>query len=569
MRQAPIPLLVLLGLGLAACGGAQKGFAVDWNDHRTVRTCAAQATAGYSGPGDPICTGYARKDDVVGAVTDVHYVTVQIERVYFRNLPEWTQNAELAVSINIKGLLPDNQEYREILEIVNVKKHSFLQIQNKSLNFPVRYRNRTVSIGFSIVELDNSEEARRWFNKGKEVLGAVRGTAWLAGAFGTGLFYEVAREVADRVFEYANADDHVFSMKQVDFLPALSVTGLQEQLLLTEGRYIVVAVPPASAYESLRAVMGEFPTRLDGGYLQSNAYYEGGYLKLKESAAEYTFTPYIALNVVMGKRYFDENPIVESLKEANRLMQFGKLDEAQAMLDTAEAQFTIPTTVSPKALMQEAGIVPTAPKKGLLDINSKDLVSGAVSIVRGQDPKRVLHSKLGTMGLIGEFASRLLGGKPAAPAAPAPTPQLGVSGVKVERLYTDLEYTFFADWLMAMRAKLVLLREKDPGRDKITGVIRLFRRAISNSKELPRSPAECQVYRTSLTALWARLVESYGITEDDEISDGNRMALVTKLTKRGKLGEQAPEEAFEFLQQQREFLDGTVKACLPRGLRAY
>ncbi len=568
MRQAAIPLLVLMGLGLMACGGAQKGFAVDWNDHRTVRTCAAQAS-GYSGPGDPICTGYARKDDVVGAVTDVHYVTVQIERVYFRNLPEWTQNSELAVSVSIKGLLPDNQEYREVLEIVNVKKHSFLQIQNKSLNFPVRYRNRTISIGFSIVELDNSEEARRWFNKGKDVMGALRGTAWLAGAFGTGLFYELAKEVADRVFEYANADDHVFSMKQVDFLPALSVTGLQEQLLLTEGRYIVVAVPPASAYESLRAVMTDFPERLDGGFLQNNAYYEGGYLKLKGGNSEYTFTPYIALNVVMGKRYFDENPIVENIKEANRLMQFGKLEEAAAMLNAAEAQFTIPTTVSPKALMQEAGVIPPG-KKGLLDVSTKDIIGGAVSIVRGKDPKRVLHSRLGQMGLLGEFASRLLGGKPAEKPKPAPAaPKMGVSGVKVERLYTDVEYTFFADWLIAMRAKLELLKAKDASREQTTKVLRLFRRAISNSKDLPRSPAECQVYRTSLTELWARLVESYGITEDDEISDGNRMALVTKLGKRGKLGEQTAEEAFEFLQQQREFLVGTNKRCLPRGLRAY
>ncbi|MBM4320497.1 MAG: hypothetical protein FJ125_11180 [Deltaproteobacteria bacterium] len=473
--------------------------------------------------------------------------------------------------MRIKGLLPNDEEYREILEIVKVKKHSFLQIQNKSLNFPVRYRNRTISIGFAITELDNSAEARKWFDKGKEVMGALRATSWLAGSFGTGLFYELASEVADRVFQYANANDHVFSMKQVDFLPALSVTGLQEQLLLTEGRYIVVAVPPATAYESLRALMDSFPERIDGGFLKERTFYEGGYLKLNQSGSEYTFTPYIVLNVVMGKRYFDENPIIEDVKEANRLMQFGKLEEADAMLRAAEAKFTMPTAVSPREVLREAGVVPEDRKKGLLDLSSSDLIQGAVSVVRGQDPKRVLQSKLKDLGALGGLGS-MLGLKPDKPAAPAPAamPTASALGVKVERLYTDLEYTFFADLLSAMNAKGVLLAKSSSDRNEIVKVLRLFRRSIDNSRDLPRSPAECQVYKTSMTDLRDKLTESYGLSPDDEVSDGNKLSLLEKLTKKTKqLGEETPEEAFDNLLKQQEFVARTLKDCLPAGLKAY
>lgn len=561
---------------LAACGGPAANIAVNWNDHRTVRTCAGSLT-GHAGPGEPICSGYARSQEVVGAVTDVHYVTIQIERVYFRDLPEWIGDSEVAVEVRIKGLLPNDEEYREILEIVQVKKHSFLQIQNKSLNFPVRYRNRTISIGFAITELDNSAEARKWFEKGKEVMSSLRATSWLAGSFGTGLFYEVASEVADRVFQYANANDHVFSMKQVDFLPALSVTGLQEQLILTEGRYIVVAVPPATAYEALAAATDGFPQRIDGGFLKDKTFYEGGYLKLAGSGSEYTFTPYIVLNVVMGKRYFDENPIIEDIKEANRLMQFGKLEEADAMLRSAEAKFSIPTTVSPKEVLREAGVVPADRKKGLLDLNSNDLIQGAVSVVRGQDPKQVLQGKLSQLGVVGGLAGSLFGikgaGKPAAAAAPAPPPPMpsaAAIGVKVERLYTDLEYTFFADLLSAMNAKGALLAKGEAAeRNEIVKVLRLFRRSIDNSRDLPRSPAECQVYKTSMTDLWDKLVESYGLSPDDEVSDGNKLALVEKLTKKAKLGEETADEAFDQLLAQRQFVERTVKDCLPAGQKAY
>ena len=316
--------------------------------------------------------------------------------------------------------------------------------------------------------------------------------------------------------------------------------------------------------------MDAFPQRVDGGFLKEHTFYEGGYLKLKASASEYTFTPYIVLNIVMGQRYFDENPIVESIKEANRQMQFGKLEEAETMLRAAQAQFSIPAMISPKEVMQEAGVVPKGKGKGLLDIDTRDLISGAVQLVRGKDPKKVLHSKLQGMGMLGQVTSRLLGGKPSAPkAAPAATPTPGELGVKVERLYTDFEYTFFSDLIIAMNAKLALLHKKSEDSGEVTKALRLFRRAIENSKDLPRSPAECQVFKTSMTDMWDRLVESYGLSPDDEITDGSRMKLVEKLGKKGKLGDMTADEAFEELHKQRQYINRTLKVCLPAGLRAY
>ncbi|MBM4321452.1 MAG: hypothetical protein FJ125_16300, partial [Deltaproteobacteria bacterium] len=54
--KALAALAALCGL-FAGCGGPAANLAINWNDHRTVRTCPGSIT-GYTGPGEPICSGY-------------------------------------------------------------------------------------------------------------------------------------------------------------------------------------------------------------------------------------------------------------------------------------------------------------------------------------------------------------------------------------------------------------------------------------------------------------------------------------------------------------------------------
>ena len=59
--------------------------------------------------------------------------------------------------------MPGGKEYRQVLDIVHVKKEAYLQIQNVSINFPIRYENRVVSLTFSLRELDDVASAKKWF----------------------------------------------------------------------------------------------------------------------------------------------------------------------------------------------------------------------------------------------------------------------------------------------------------------------------------------------------------------------------------------------------------------------
>ena len=99
----------------------------------------------------------------------------------------------------------------------------------------------------------------------------------------------------------------------------------------------------------------------------------------------------------------------------------------------------------------------------------------------------------------------------------------------------------------------------------------------------------------ALPVITTGAAQRYGLSPDDEITDGNREAVVNKLNRKlaapapappaatakgakPKAAEPAPvvapvgetaDEAFENLLKQKAFVEGTIKACLPAGQKAY
>ncbi len=318
MIRTRLALSVLACVGVAGTGCASAPMtsspAVNWQNHETIRTCIGDPDAFKGGP-MPVCHGYQRPSEVPVPVTDVHYVTIQLERIYFRDLPEWTRDADVSISVSVKGLLPGGREYRRVLDIAHVKKEAFLQLQNVSINFPMKYENRVTSLEFRIEEIDDIKAARKWFDAGKKLLKGVQSSPLAGGLMGALLISEITEDVATVVLDQLSQNDHVFALEQVDFLPVTATTDPNPQLLFTPGRFMVVAVPPTDAYPQMHSLYpGTYPSLLDRRWLMEHTQYDGGKLTMKDGGGSYLFTPYVSFNFAILKRYAEVNPAVSHFK---------------------------------------------------------------------------------------------------------------------------------------------------------------------------------------------------------------------------------------------------------------
>ena len=515
-------LLAVLWAAPGCAGSRQVAGGVQWDNHATVRTCVNPATVSGGAQLMELCTGYSRPEDAVDAVTDVHYVTVQIERIFFRDLPEWSYDSEVSIDVAIRGLLPGGKEYREVLDIVHVKKEAFLQIQNVGVNFPIRFENRVVSLEFSIRELDNGEEARRLFDRGKSMLRAVKSSPLSGGFLGAVLVSEIAEDVATVILDQFTKPDHVFSLKQVDFLPVTSAGTLQEQLLFTSGRYVAVAIPPADSYDPLRDAIGTYPERLDRQWLLDNTSYKGGMLMLKGGERDYMYSPYVAFNIVTLKRYADRSPVVAHLLAAERAIERSKLDEARDHLALADANFAADVGFSFRSELGKRGVELTGKgKRGFLEMDPRTILQSIQPVI-DDFKKKPLAALAGLLGL---------GGKKAEASDEPPKPKgLSVTGDAGGGIYTQLEYSLFIDFLQAVGKHLELARiSGEPTLGQLLEVMEAYllvkqnRAAQATSgRDLPMSNAECEVLLRGAGQVWRKAKARLGYSAHEAIEEGAR-----------------------------------------------
>ena len=498
---------------LCSCGATSSQF-VNWQNHVTVRTCVDDPNAPAKDAMD-LCTGYRRAQDVVGAVTDVHYAVIQIERVFFRDLPEWTRDAEVCVDVSIRGLLPGGKEYRQVLDIVHVNKEAYLQLQNLSVNFPVRYANRVVSIQFSIRELDDVAAAKKWFDAGKKLLASVKSSPISGGFLGAVLLSEITQDVAAIVIGELAKDDHVFSLKQVDFLPVANTTGTQEQLMFTEGRYVVVAVPPADIYDYMHKIFGAYPEQLDREWLLSNASYKGGYLMLKELAANYLYTPYVAFNFAVLKRYADRSPVVESLKSASRAIEMKQVVQAEGFLARASASFCADAGFSFKRELKKQA-PKMAEKRGLLEMEPGKLLEAA--------EKMMALLKKSKLEALEEILKVKIPGTEGTKSVAASAPRSAVLEQPEEGVYTQLEYSYFIDLLNALTMDVALAKSAQRTAQDAIPVLEAYIQVKTNNTDLPLFNSECEIINRNIKRLWRTVKSSYNIPAHVKVQAGKELS---------------------------------------------
>jgi hypothetical protein len=314
-RTRASALFALSGLALAACGSS----ALDWKNHLSLRSAgkgAKSITLSHVDPNEVTENAISR---------DLHYVTVALDSVFFRNLPGIFSGATVVFGFEIQGVLKDGKSIKTVFEpIKSVGENAHLALDNVTVIQPFLYtgQNITITLYFQAVA---EEEA---LNIG----GRIQGAAGLLKKLNP--MADVAVNTARSLFTSILGAFRKKEMQwkyQFTLYPADSVYRDKPELLFLAGRHILIATPPSTAPESLRK-------KVNLRVLTSQLKLRGNRLVWKETDEEYTETPYIILNITRYKRYpNDDTDLRKMVKQVESLYETGAYDRALEQLKNVGA----------------------------------------------------------------------------------------------------------------------------------------------------------------------------------------------------------------------------------------
>ncbi len=285
--------------------------------------------------------------------------------------------------------------------------------------------------------------------------------------------------------------------------------------MFTEGRYVVVAVPPADIYDYMHKVFGEYPQQLDREWLLANAAYKGGYLTLKELAANYLYTPYVAFNFAVLKRYADRSPVVESLKSASRAIEMKKIDQAEGYLAQASAAFFADAGFSFKRELKKQSPQLTE-KRGLLEMEPTKLLEAA--------EKMLALLKKSKMEALGEILKGKIPGTTGTKSLAASAPRTAVLSQPEEGVYTQLEYSYFIDLLNALTLDVALAKGTQRSAQDVIPTLEAYIQVKTNNTELPLFNSECEIINRNIKRLWRTVKATYNIPAHVPVQAGKELS---------------------------------------------
>jgi hypothetical protein len=308
-------LLALASLAMTACGPA----AIDWRNHQSLRSAGKGqkgVTLSHVDPSEVVENAISR---------DLHYVTISLDSVFFRNLPGLFSGATVVFGFEVQGILPKGESIKTVFEPRKaVGENAFLAMDNVTVIQPFLYtgQNITITLYFQAVEEGES----------LNIAGRIQGAAGLLKKLNP--MAEVAVNTAKSLFTSIIG---AFRKKEMQWkysftlYPADSVYRDKPELLFLAGRHILVAIPPTSASEGLRK-------KVNLKTLTSDLRLRGNRLVWKENDEEYTTTPYIILNITRYKRYPNEDTELRKLvKQVESLYETGAFERALEQLKNVGA----------------------------------------------------------------------------------------------------------------------------------------------------------------------------------------------------------------------------------------
>jgi hypothetical protein len=297
-------------LALSACGPSH----IDWRNHQSLRSAGKghkNVTMSHVDPNEVVDNAISR---------DLHYVTIALDSVFFRNLPGIMSGATVVFGFEVQGVLPGGKSIKTVFEpIKSVGENSHLAMDNLTVIQPFLYtgQNMTITLYFQAVEEGESVN----------IAGRIQGAAGLLKKLNP--MADIAVNTAKSLFTSILG---AFRKKEMQWkysftlYPADSVYRDKPELLFLAGRHILVATPPSTAPKALRQ-------KVNFKVLTTQIKMRGNRLVWKESDEEYTETPYIILNITRYKRYpAEETELRKVIKQVESLYETGAYERALEQL---------------------------------------------------------------------------------------------------------------------------------------------------------------------------------------------------------------------------------------------
>lgn len=302
-------LLAAIAVTTSACGPS----AIDWRNHQSLRSTGQGGKDVTAAHVDPTETG-----NVIS--NNLHYVTIALDSVFFRNLPGIMSGATVVFGFEIQGVLAGGKSIKTVFEpIKSVGENSHLAMDNMTVIQPFLYlgQNMTITLYFQAVAEEES----------LNISGRISGAAGLLKKLNP--MAETAINTAKSLFTGIMG---AFRKKEMQWkysftlYPSDSTYKDKPELLFLAGRHILVATPPSNGPKALRE-------KVNYKILTTKLGLRGNRLVWKESDEEYTETPYIILNITRYKRYpTDETELGKITKQVDSLFETGAYDRALEQL---------------------------------------------------------------------------------------------------------------------------------------------------------------------------------------------------------------------------------------------
>jgi hypothetical protein len=304
----------------------------------------------------------------------------------------------------------------------------------------------------------------------------------------------------------------------------------------------------------MHKLFGAYPQQLDREWLLGNSAYKGGYLIQKELAANYLYTPYVAFNFAILKRYADHNPVLENLKRASRALEMNQLAQAEGFLAMASSNFLSDAGFSFKQEMKKMNLG-TSQKIGLLGMKPQELLTAAEKLV-GVFKEAKLAS---LQELLKEIPAGTIGGK----SMVASASRTAVIDQPEEGIYTQLEYSFFIDLLKALTMDVQLAKSTERSTSSVIPVLEAYIQVKTNNTELPLFNSECEVIKRNVKRLWRTVKSSYNVPAHVKIQAGKELSDMLP-------GEGAAKTAlYKSLLRLQSEVDFVQEKCLDSKSKAY
>jgi hypothetical protein len=307
-----------LSLSLAACRSA-----FDWRSHLSLRA-GEKLQLSQIDPTEPI----------EGAVSaNLHYVSLSLDAAFLRNLPGVPAGREVALGIEVHGLLPKDEVLRTVVGVEPAQgSDGVVVFENAFTTAPVLYTGRTVRILLYLRAVDRSEAP------------ALRGRLGGAGDVvrrlnpRVGSALQLATDLFHSTVSGAPAASPPWSY-EVTLHPAESIHRDKPEMLLTAARHVLLLLPPPGVSHFLRQERLE---KLVGRLRLS-----GNRLVFGDSGQEYVHSPYMVLSVTRFRRFPDPgSPLRRALRRLEELLDQGLFRQALTYVPVVSRELAVAQTLS-------------------------------------------------------------------------------------------------------------------------------------------------------------------------------------------------------------------------------